>query len=62
MTTYNKDQWIESYEGQLSILKPHLRGRILHAMSITAWHQHGSKRVDPIKAARDYAASLEKPA
>ena len=33
---YNKDQWIESFEGRLQILRPHLTGRVLGSMSNTA--------------------------
>jgi hypothetical protein len=58
---YNKDQWIASFEGQLVILRPHLTGRILASMSVAAWHQHGRKDEDPIKAARDWSKSLDQP-
>jgi hypothetical protein len=34
------------------ILRPHLTLRVLDAMSLSAWHRHGSKGVDPIEAAR----------
>jgi hypothetical protein len=51
MSTYNQRQWIESFEGQLSILRPHLSARVLDTMSLSAWHQHGTKGEDPIKAA-----------
>ena len=40
---YNKDQWISSFEDQLSILRPHLTDRVLGTMSLTAWHQHGER-------------------
>jgi len=56
---YNKDQWISSFEDQLSILRPHLTDRVLGTMSLTAWHQHGRKDEDPIKAARDWSKSLD---
>jgi hypothetical protein len=29
MAMYNRDQWIESFEGQLLILRPHLGARVL---------------------------------
>lgn len=60
MTTYNKSQWIDSFEGQLSLLKPHLVGRILATMSLSAWHQYGAKGEDPIKAAKTWVAELDK--
>ena len=55
---YNKDQWIASFEGQMSILRPHLTARVLGTMSLAAWHQHGTRDVDPIKAAREVSTSL----
>jgi hypothetical protein len=59
MTTYNRDQWIESFEGQLTILRPHLTERVLATMSNAAWHERGTKGEDPIKAAKAMSASLE---
>jgi hypothetical protein len=56
---YNKDQWTASFEDQLVILRPHLTGRILTAMSLAAWHKHGRKDEDPIKAAREWSKSLD---
>ncbi len=56
---YNKDQWIASFEGQISILRPHLTSRPLSALSLAAWHKHGKKDVDPIKAARKESALLD---
>jgi hypothetical protein len=61
MATYKGQQWIESFEGQLSILRPHLTLRLLNTMSLAAWHQHGAKDKDPIKAAKAWSASLDKP-
>jgi len=49
---YNKEQWIASFEGQLSILRPHLTPRLLATMSLAAWHRHGRRDEDPIKAAK----------
>lgn len=60
MTTYNRQQWIESFEGQLSILRPHLTVRLLATMSVTAWHRHGVKDEDPINSAKAWSESLEK--
>jgi hypothetical protein len=57
---YNRDQWIESFEGQLQILRPHLTQRILTSMSIAAWHSLGRTEVDPIKAAKEVSKSLDK--
>ena len=48
---YNKDQWIESFEGRLQILRPHLTGRILGSLSNSAWHSRGASGEEPIKAA-----------
>lgn len=59
---YSKDQWTESFEGQMNILRPHLTPRILTTMSLAAWHQHGRKDEDPIQAARVWSKSLDKPA
>ena len=57
--TYNKDQWIESFEGRLQILRPHLTGRVLGAMSNAAWHSRGVRGEDPIKAANAASADLD---
>jgi hypothetical protein len=57
---YNKDQWISSFEDQLSILRPHLTPRVLDTMSLAAWHAHGRKDEDPIEAARQWSKSLDK--
>jgi hypothetical protein len=61
MATYNREQWIESFEGRLSILRPHLTPRLLNSMSLSAWHKHGTKDEDPIKAAKAWSASLDQP-
>ena len=58
---YNRDQWIESFEGQLSLLRPHLSPRVLATMSNQAWHRHGTKDEDPIKAAKAWSKSLDQP-
>jgi hypothetical protein len=56
MSTYNKDQWMSSFEDQLSILRPHLTHRVLTTMALQAWHKHGA--TDPIQAARLVVAGL----
>lgn len=61
MATYNQQQWTESFQGQLSILRPHLVGRILDTMSLSAWHQYGTKGEDPIKVAKAWSADPDKP-
>jgi hypothetical protein len=58
---YNKDQWTSSFEDQLSIQRPHLTGRILSTMSLSAWHEHGTKDKDPISVAREWSKSLDQP-
>jgi len=57
--TYNKDQWIESFEGRLQIVRPHLTGRVLGSMSNAAWHSRGSRGEDPIKAANIVSTELD---
>ena len=57
---YNRGQWRESFEGQLAMLRPHLTGRVLAAMSIAAWNEHGTKDFDPVKAAKAWSAALDK--
>lgn len=56
---YNKDQWIESFEGRLSLLRPHLGARPLAVISLAAWHSRGTKGVDPIKAAQAESDALD---
>jgi hypothetical protein len=60
MAKYNRLQWIESFEGQLAILRPHLSPRLLTTMSGQAWHKHGTKDEDPIKAAKAWSVALDK--
>ena len=57
---FNRDQWIESFEGQLSILRPHLTPRVLDTMSLAAWHEFGRAEVDPINAAKELSKLLDK--
>jgi hypothetical protein len=56
---YNKDQWMASFEGQLSLLRPHLSARLLATMSLDAWQRHGRRDEDPLPAARQWSASLD---
>lgn len=60
MAAYNRQQWIDSFEGQLLILRPHLGERVLAAMANTAWHKHGVNNEDPIKSAKAWSAALDK--
>jgi hypothetical protein len=59
MASYNRDQWIESFEGQLAILRPHLSQRVLASISNTAWHARGSKGEEPIKAAQEESKAID---
>jgi hypothetical protein len=61
VSTYNRQQWIDSFEGQLSILRPHLTGRVLTSMRLAAWHKHGTRGDDPIKAAKAWSGDLDTP-
>lgn len=56
---YNKEQWVSSFEDQMTILRRHLTARVLATMSLAAWHQHGRKDEDPIKTAREWSRSLD---
>ena len=62
MPVYNRAQWIESFEGQLLILRPHLGERLLATISNQAWHKHGKNDEDPIAAAKSWSASMQRPA
>ena len=57
--TYNKDQWIESFEGRLQLLRPHLTGRVLASISNTTWHSRGTQGEDPIKTANAVSKELD---
>ena len=59
MTTYNRQQWIESFEGQLSILRPHLGPRVIDTVSNAAWSRLGVNGEDPIKAAKEWSEALD---
>jgi hypothetical protein len=43
----------------MSLLRPHLVGRALQAISLAAWHKHGTRSKDPIQAAREESAALD---
>jgi hypothetical protein len=58
MTQYSRQQWMESFEGQLAILRPHLTQRVLTTYSLAAWSAHGSAGEDPITVAK--ALSLDR--
>ena len=57
---YNKDQWISSFEDQMTILRPHLTSRLLATMSLAAWHSRGRQGEDPIKAAQAESQALDR--
>lgn len=57
--TYNKDQWIASFEGQLAILRPHLTTRLLTTMSLAAWTEFGTAGEDPVEVARALSRLLD---
>jgi hypothetical protein len=59
VTVYNKEQWISSFEGQMSLLRPHLVGRALDVINLGAWHKHGTHGNDPTQAAREESAALD---
>ena len=58
MTTYNREQWIESFEGQLLILRPHLSAKVLDTMCNAAWSRLGVNGEEPINAAREWSQAL----
>lgn len=61
MTKYRRDQWVDSFEGQMSILRGHPRGlALVEMMSASAWKEAGRKGVDPIQAANDWSATLDR--
>jgi hypothetical protein len=59
---YNKSQWMESFEGQLAILRPHLTARVLTTISLAAWGQFGVSGEDPIKVAREWSKAMDQAA
>jgi hypothetical protein len=58
---YNKDQWVASFEDQMSLLRPHLTSRVLATMSLSAWNKHGRREEDPVTTARALSKELNKP-
>jgi hypothetical protein len=60
MSAYNRDQWIESFEGQLAILRPHLTQRVLSTLSLAAWHAHGVNDLDPIVVAKALSTQMDR--
>jgi hypothetical protein len=58
---FNRDQWIESFEGQLALLRPHLPQRVLTSMALSAWHEFGAKDEEPITVAKALHQLLEQP-
>ena len=61
METYNQQQWVDSFEGRLSIQRPHLTQGMLDTMSLSAWLLHGTHGEDPIKLAKAWSAALSQP-
>jgi hypothetical protein len=57
---YKREQWVDSFEGQLAILRSHLTPRVLGTMSLAAWHAHGASGHDPIKVARALSVEMDK--
>ncbi len=57
---YNRDQWRDPFEGQLSLLRPHFTRRVLAAMSHVAWTEDGTKDKDPVKTAMAWSVELDK--
>lgn len=56
---YNRDQWMQSFEGQLQILRPHVGDRLMATISNSAWHSRGVKGEDPIAAAKVESKALD---
>jgi hypothetical protein len=59
MATFDRAQCQDSFESQLSLLRPHLTRKLLEAGSLSAWHAHGAKGEDPVKAAKSHSASMD---
>lgn len=57
--TYNRDQWVESFEGQLQLLRPHMTRRVITSISNMTWYRRGAKGEDPIKAAKAESADMD---
>lgn len=56
---YDKQQWIDSFEGRLAILRPHLSERVLGSIAIAAWHRHGVRGEEPVKAAQAESVAID---
>lgn len=56
---YKRDQWIQSFEGQLQILRPHVSDRLMATISNSAWHSRGVKGEDPIAAAKSESRAMD---
>ena len=56
---YNRQQWIDSFEGQLSLLRPHLTARVLASISLAAWHEYGARGEEPVSIAKAAHAALQ---
>jgi hypothetical protein len=61
MATFNRQQWIDTFQGQLAILRRHLTPRLLDIMSLSAWYRYGLNGEDPIQAAKAWSANLDEP-
>jgi hypothetical protein len=57
--TYNKDQWISSFEDAMVKLRPHITMRILTTIGLMAWNSKGTKGVDPALAALEWSKSVD---
>lgn len=57
--TYNEQQWIDSFEGRLAILRPHLSERVLASMALAAWHRRGVRGEEPVAAAQVECEALD---
>ena len=58
--TYNKDQWISSFEDAVIKLRPHVSMRVLTTVGLMAWSSKGTKGVDPPLAALEWSQSVDK--
>lgn len=56
---YNSLQWRESCVGQVSVLRPQVPSALLKSMSIDAWIEHGTREVDPVRAAKAWSETME---
>ena len=58
--TYNKDQWISSFEDAVVKLRPHVSMRVLTTVGLMAWNSKGTKGVDPALTALEWSQSVDK--